>query len=141
MKNALLQHVENKYNKKELPEIRTGDTVRVHIKIKEGNKERIQVYEGLVIKKKEGSINKAITVRKIVAGVGVEKTFPLYSPAVANVEIIRHGVVRRASLYYLRDIIGSKAAKIKEKLGFIIPDVVPEEANNESVAAEQPEPK
>jgi len=92
-----------------------GDTVRVHLRVKEGNRERIQVFEGTVIAKKHGGINETFTVRRVSYGVGVEKVFPLYSPAIEKVETIRRGKVRRAKLYYLRDRVG-KAAKVKEKL-------------------------
>ncbi|WP_082223760.1 50S ribosomal protein L19 [Lachnobacterium bovis] len=93
--------------------LNTGDTVRVHAKIKEGNRERIQIFEGTVIKKQGGSNRATFTVRKLSNGVGVEKTWPLHSPNVANVEVVRKGKVRRAKLYYLRDRVG-KAAKVKE---------------------------
>jgi len=99
----------------ELPKVTVGDTVRVHLKVKEGNRERIQVFEGTVIAKKHGGINETFTVRRISYGVGVEKVFPLYSPVIEKVETIRRGKVRRAKLYYLRDRVG-KAAKVKEKL-------------------------
>ena len=92
-----------------------GDTVRVHLRVKEGNRERIQVFEGTVIAKKHGGINETFTVRRISYGVGVEKVFPLYSPVIEKVETVRKGKVRRAKLYYLRDRVG-KAAKVKEKL-------------------------
>ena len=101
--------------KNEQPVIEIGSTVRVHIKIKEGSKERIQVFEGTVIAKKHGGIAETITVRRISYGVGCEKVFPLHSPNVAMIETVRHGKVRRAKLYYLRDRMG-KAAKIKEKV-------------------------
>jgi len=100
---------------KEAPSVTVGDTVRVHLKVKEGNRERIQVFEGTVIAKKHGGINETFTVRRISYGVGVEKVFPLYSPVIEKVETIRKGKVRRAKLYYLRDRVG-KAAKVKEKL-------------------------
>lgn len=101
--------------KSEVPEIEIGSTVRVHIKIKEGSKERIQVFEGTVIAKKHGGVNETFTVRRISYGVGVEKVFPVHSPNVVKVETVRRGKVRRAKLYYLRDRVG-KAAKVKEKL-------------------------
>ena len=100
---------------KDMPEILVGDTVRVHVKVKEGARERIQVFEGTVIAKKHGGIEETLTVRRISYGVGVEKVFPLHSPTIDKIEIVRHGVVRRAKLYYLRDRVG-KAAKIREKL-------------------------
>ena len=101
--------------KSEQPEIEIGSTVRVHIKIKEGSKERIQVFEGAVIAKKHGGVNETFTVRRISYGVGVEKVFPVHSPNVVKVETVRKGRVRRAKLYYLRGRVG-KAAKIQEKL-------------------------
>ena len=99
----------------EVTPVKVGDTVRVHVKVKEGSRERIQVFEGTVIAKKHGGINETFTVRRISYGVGVEKVFPLYSPVIEKVETIRKGKVRRAKLYYLRDRVG-KAAKVKEKL-------------------------
>ena len=101
--------------KKELPRISVGDTVRVHVMIKEGNRERIQVFEGTIIAKKHGGIQETMTVRRVSYGVGVEKVFPIHSPHVSKVELVRKGKVRRAKLYYLRDRVG-KAAKVKERL-------------------------
>ena len=101
--------------KKEVPAIEIGDTVRVHNKIKEGTRERIQLYEGTVIARKNGGISETFTVRRIAYGVGVEKTFPIHSPNVVKVDIIRSGKVRRAKLYYVRDRVG-KAAKVKEDI-------------------------
>ena len=100
---------------KELPNVQVGDTVRVHVKVKEGSRERIQVFEGTVIAKKHGGIEETITVRRISYGVGVEKVFPIHSPSISTIEVVRSGKVRRAKLYYLRGRIG-KGAKIKEKL-------------------------
>ena len=100
---------------KEMPAIEVGDTVKVHVKVKEGARERLQVFEGTVIAKKHGGINESFTVRRLSYGVGVEKVFPLYSPVIEKVETVRKGKVRRAKLYYLRDRVG-KAAKVKEKL-------------------------
>ena len=100
---------------KEMPAVDVGDTVKVHVKVKEGARERIQVYEGIVIAKKHGGIDESITVRRISYGVGVEKVFPLHAPAVEKIELVRKGKVRRAKLYYLRDRVG-KGAKLKEKL-------------------------
>lgn len=111
----LMKALTSQYMKKELPEMNVGDTVRVHVKIKEGSRERIQVFEGTIIAKKHGGINETFTVRRISYGVGVEKVFPLYSPVIEKVETIRKGKVRRAKLYYLRGRVG-KAAKVKEKL-------------------------
>ena len=101
--------------KAEMPEINIGDTVRVHVRIKEGQRERIQVFEGTVIARKHGGINETFTVRRVSYGVGVERVFPVHSPKVEKVETIRHGKVRRSKLYYLRDRVG-KAAKVKEQL-------------------------
>ncbi|MGM9536910.1 MAG: 50S ribosomal protein L19 [Candidatus Onthomonas sp.] len=111
----LIKMLDQQNLKAETPEIRVGDTVRVHIKIKEGAKERIQTFEGTVIAKKHGGVNETFTVRRISYGVGVEKVFPVHSPLVEKVELVRKGKVRRAKLYYLRDRVG-KAAKVKEKL-------------------------
>ena len=97
------------------PEFQIGDTVRVYNKIKEGTRERIQMYEGTVIAKRSGGISETFTVRRVTFGVGVEKTFPLHSPKVDRVEVVRRGKVRRAKLYYLRDRVG-KAAKVKERI-------------------------
>ena len=99
----------------EKPQVRIGDTVRVHVKVKEGSREWIQVFEGTVIAKKHGGIEETITVRRISYGVGVEKVFPIYSPSIDHIEVVRSGKVRRAKLYYLRGRVG-KGAKIKEKL-------------------------
>ena len=107
--------IEKNMPEKEAPSVTVGDTVRVHLKVKEGNRERIQVFEGTVIAKKHGGINETFTVRRISYGVGVEKVFPLYSPVIEKVETVRRGKVRRAKLYYLRDRVG-KAAKVKERL-------------------------
>ena len=111
----LIEKLDQQNMKAELPEMNVGDTVRVHVKIKEGSRERIQVFEGTIIAKKHGGINETFTVRRISYGVGVEKVFPLYSPVIEKVETVRKGKVRRAKLYYLRDRVG-KAAKVKEKL-------------------------
>lgn len=97
----------------DLPEFRPGDTVRVHVKIQEGNRERIQAFEGVVIKRRGGGISETFTVRKVSYGVGVERTFPLHTPKIAKLEVVRRGKVRRAKLYYLRNLRG-KAARIKE---------------------------
>ena len=111
----LMQTFSEKYKKAEPPKVEVGDTVRVHIKVKEGNRERIQVFEGTVIAKKHGGIEETFTVRRISYGVGVEKVFPVHAPSIEKIEVVRHGRVRRAKLYYLRDRVG-KSAKIKEKL-------------------------
>lgn len=110
----IIDQIEKENMKKELPSFNIGDTVRVGVKIKEGDKERIQAFEGVVISKKNGGIRETFTVRKDSNGVGVEKTFPLHSPLVASVEVVRKGAPRRAKLYYVRDLTG-KAAKIKSK--------------------------
>ncbi|MDE6086864.1 MAG: 50S ribosomal protein L19 [Oscillospiraceae bacterium] len=101
--------------KENVPVIEIGDTVKVHVKIQEGEKSRIQVFEGTVIAKKHGGISETFTVRRVAHGCGIERVFPLHSPVVDKVELVRHGKVRRAKLYYLRDRVG-KAAKLKEKL-------------------------
>ncbi|MDO4314684.1 MAG: 50S ribosomal protein L19 [Oscillospiraceae bacterium] len=100
---------------RELPQVQIGDTVRVHVKVKEGSRERIQVFEGTVIAKKHGGIEETITVRRISYGVGVEKVFPVHSPSIETIQVVRNGSVRRAKLYYLRGRVG-KGAKVKEKL-------------------------
>ena len=102
--------------KKDVPEILIGSTVRVHVRIKEGEKERIQVFEGTVIAKNNSGIAETFTVRRVSYGVGVERVFPVHSPSVAKIELVRKGQVRRAKLYYLRDRVG-KAAKVKELIG------------------------
>ncbi len=99
----------------DLPELEVGSTVKVHVKVKEGNRERIQVFEGTIIKIQHGGIQKTFTVRRLSYGIGVERTFPVNSPKIAKIEVVRKGRVRRARLYYLRDRVG-KAAKVKEKL-------------------------
>ena len=114
-KMNLIQAFTNEQLKAEVPVIRIGDTVRIHNKIVEGTKERIQLFEGTVIAKKGGGISETFTVRKISYGVGVEKTFPIHSPNVAKVDVIRVAKVRRAKLYYLRDRVG-KASKVKEQI-------------------------
>ncbi len=111
----MLKAFTNEQLKKEVPQFNVGDTVRVHNKIVEGTRERIQLFEGTVIAKKNGGISETFTVRRVSYGVGVEKTFPLHSPRVEKVEVTRHGKVRRAKLYYLRDRVG-KATKVKERI-------------------------
>ena len=110
----LIKELESQQMKAEKPVANVGDTVRVHVKIKEGSRERIQVFEGIVIAKKHGGIEESFTVRRISYGVGVEKVFPVHAPSVEKIEVVRHGKVRRAKLYYLRDRHG-KAAKIRER--------------------------
>lgn len=99
--------------KNDVPAFRPGDTVKVHVKVREGQRERIQVFEGIVIRRNGGGVSETFTVRKISYGVGVERTFPLHSPNIDKIEVVRHGKVRRAKLYYLRKLTG-KAARIKE---------------------------
>ena len=108
----IIDQIEKEYMKENVPAFNVGDTVKVGVRIKEGEKERIQAYEGVVIAKKNGGSRETFTVRKISNGVGVERTFPLHSPIVANVEVVRKGKPRRAKLYYVRELTG-KAAKIK----------------------------
>ena len=111
----LVKVLSEKYMKEELPEMNVGDTVRVLVRVKEGSRERTQVFEGTIIARKHGGINETITVRRISYGVGCEKVFPVHSPSIVSVETTRKGKVRRAKLYYLRDRVG-KAAKVKERL-------------------------
>ena len=113
--NDIIKEIEQEQLKAEVPEFRVGDTVRVHAKIKEGEKERIQVFEGVVLKKQGGSNRATFTVRKTSNGVGVEKTWPLHSPSVEKVVVVRAGKVRRAKLNYLRGRVG-KRAKVKERV-------------------------
>ncbi|MCC8122974.1 MAG: 50S ribosomal protein L19 [Oscillospiraceae bacterium] len=105
----------DKYQKETAPDVTVGDTVRVHIRVKEGRRERLQMFEGTVIAKKHGGIGETFTVRRVSYGVGVEKVFPIHSPSVEKVETVRRGKVRRAKLYYLRDRVG-KRAKVKERV-------------------------
>jgi len=112
----IIKSIEHEQLKATIPDLKIGNTVRVHVRIKEGNKERIQVFEGIIIKVQGAGVNKTFTVRKISYGVGVEKTFLIHSPLVEKIEVVRVGKARRAKLFYLRDRIG-KAAKTKEKLG------------------------
>ena len=135
----ILKSIEHEQLKSKISELRVGNTVRVHVRIKEGNKERIQVFEGIIIKKQGGGVNATFTVRRISYGVGVEKTFLVHSPMIEKIEVVRVGKARRAKLYYLRDRVG-KAAKTKEKVGARIENkeiIVKEEVvPGESVAAE-----
>ena len=118
MRNKIIEAVESEFTAKELPSFRSGDTVRVNFRIVEGNKERVQPYEGVVIRIHRGGIGSTFTVRKVVGDVGVERTFPLYSPRIESIELKRTGRVRRAKLFYLRALRG-KAARIRErKKGF-----------------------
>ncbi len=111
----ILRSIEAEQLKENPPQFNVGDTVRVHAKIKEGNRERIQVFEGIVLKRQGGSTRETFTVRKSSNGVGVEKTWPVHSPSIEKVEVVREGKVRRAKLFYLRDRVGKKA-KVKEKI-------------------------
>ncbi|MEI6223202.1 MAG: 50S ribosomal protein L19 [Deltaproteobacteria bacterium] len=111
-----IQDVEAKYLRKDLPEFRAGDTVRVHTKIKEGDKERIQLYEGVVIASSRGSARSMFTVRKVSYGVGVERIFPRHSPRIDRIEVVGRGAVRRSRLYYLRNLQG-KAARVQQEEG------------------------
>ena len=113
MSQQLIADVTKEYLKTDIPEFRPGDTVRIHVKIKEGARERIQIFEGLVIKRQGGGISETYTVRKVSYGVGVERTFPVHSPNVAQIEVVRMGKVRRAKLHYIRSL-SAKAARIKE---------------------------
>lgn len=108
----IIKSITQEYEKENIPEFSVGDTVRVHVKIKEGNRERIQVFEGFVLKRQNGGISETFTVRRLSSGIGVEKTFPLHSPSIDKIEVVRKGDVRRAKLNYMRGRTG-KAAKIK----------------------------
>ena len=140
----IIKSIEHEQLKNKIPELKVGNTVRVHQRIKEGNRERIQVFEGIIIKKQGGGVNATFTVRRVAYGVGVEKTFLVHSPMVEKVEVVRVGKARRAKLYYLRDRIG-KAAKTKEDVTarienreIIIKEELPveEPAREEAVAEE-----
>ena len=138
----ILKSIEHEQMKNKIPELKIGNTVRVHVRVKEGNRERIQVFEGIIIKKQGGGVNATFTVRKISYGVGVEKTFLVHSPRIEKIEVTRVGKARRAKLYYLRDRVG-KAAKTKEQVGARIEtkeitvkeDVAPVEEAPEEVPA------
>jgi len=112
----LVELIEKENQTKEITPFKVGDTVKVYFKIVEGNKERIQVFEGLVIARKNGGIRETFTVRKISFGVGVERTFPVYSPRIDKIEVVREGKVRRAKLYYIRDLSGKAGVRVKEKI-------------------------
>ncbi len=109
-----LVNVERPYLKTGIPEFRAGDTVRLHVRVVEGNKQRIQIFQGVVIARRGGGTRETITVRKISGGIGVERVFPLHSPSLDKIEVVRHGKVHRAKLYYLRELRG-KAARIEER--------------------------
>ncbi|HHX01831.1 MAG TPA: 50S ribosomal protein L19 [Firmicutes bacterium] len=113
----MIDAIEKEQLKQDLPEFRAGDTVRVHVKVVEGSNERIQVFEGVVLRRMGSGINEMFTVRKVTQGIGVERTFPLHSPRVAKIDVVRRGRVRRARLYYLRERSG-KAARIKDRRFF-----------------------
>lgn len=137
----IIKSIEHEQLKNKIPELKVGNTVKVHVRIKEGNKERIQVFEGIIIKVQGGGVNQTFTVRKISYGVGVEKTFLVHSPLVEKVELVRVGKARRARLFYLRDRIG-KAAKTKEQVGARIEDreiIIKEDLTEEPVAEETTE--
>ena len=140
----IIKSIEHEQLKNKVPVLDVGNTVKVHVKIKEGNRERIQVFEGIIIKKQGGGLNETFTVRRISYGVGVEKTFLVHSPMIEKVELVRVGKARRAKLYYLRDRVG-KAAKTKEKIGarienreiIIKEEVVPGESVAEETVTEE----
>lgn len=110
----IINEIEREFLRSDIPAFRPGDTVRVQVKVVEGTRERIQAYEGVVIKRQGAGLNETFTVRRISYGVGVERTFPVHSPRLAAIEVVRHGIVRRAKLYYLRNLTG-KAARIRER--------------------------
>lgn len=143
----IIKSIEHEQLKNKIPDLHVGDTIRVHQRIKEGNRERIQVFEGIIIKKQGGGLNATFTVRRVAYGVGVEKTFLVHSPMVEKVEVVRVGKARRAKLYYLRDRVG-KSAKTKENLGARIEnkeitlkeDLVEEVATEEATVAPEEAP-
>jgi len=142
-KMDIIKSIEHEQLKNKIPELKVGNTVKVHVRIKEGNKERIQVFEGIIIKVQGGGLNQTFTVRKTSYGVGVEKTFLIHSPLVEKVELVRVGKARRAKLYYLRDRVG-KAAKTKELVGARIENreiTVKEDLAEEPVAEEAAAPE
>ena len=110
----IINQITQEYKRNDIPELGIGDTVKVHIKIKEGNRERIQVFEGYILKMQNGGISETFTVRKLASGVGVEKTFPVHSPMIEKIEVVRKGDVRRAKLNYMRERTG-KASRVKSK--------------------------
>ena len=115
MNQDIIRQIENEQLKTDRPDFRVGDTIRVYARIKEGTRERIQMFEGIVLKRQGGSSRETFTVRRVSYGVGVEKTWPLHSPRIDRIEVVRYGIVRRAKLNYLRDRVG-KAAKVKEDI-------------------------
>ena len=114
MKNAIIQEIENKQLRADIPEFRAGDTVKVHLRILEAKKERIQVFEGVVLSRQGKGLGAMFTVRKVIDGVGAEKVFPLHTRSISKIEVVKYGRTRRSKLYYLRDLIGSKVTRIKE---------------------------
>lgn len=134
----IIKSIEHEQLKNKIPDLHVGDTIRVHQRIKEGNRERIQVFEGIIIKKQGGGLNATFTVRRVAYGVGVEKTFLVHSPMVEKVEVVRVGKARRAKLYYLRDRVG-KSAKTKENLAARIEnkEITLKEELSEEVATEE----
>ena len=134
----IIKSIEHEQLKNRIPDLKIGDTVRVHQRIKEGNRERIQVFEGIIIKKQGGSVTATFTVRRSAYGVGVEKTFLVHSPLVEKVEVVRIGKARRAKLYYLRDRVG-KAAKTKEAVGAKIESKYIDVKEDATVVAPAPE--
>ena len=145
MNTDILRNIEKEQYKKR-PDIRIGDTVKLHLKIKENDKERIQIFEGVVISLKGSGLSSTITVRKISYGVGVEKIFPLHSPVLDKIEIVKRGTVRRAKLYYLRNRVGKKALKVQnikdvymtdEKEGVVVPETGEKETETESEVVEK----
>ena len=113
--SKVIEAIEREYMKKEVPAINVGDSVKVFVKVVEGTRERLQAFERIIIAKKNGSVRETFTVRRVSFGIGIERTFPLHSPRIDRIEVVRHGKVRRAKLYYLRNLSG-KAAKITEKI-------------------------
>ena len=136
MSNPTIAKVQAAYLKKDLPRIDVGDTVDVHTRIVEGEKERIQIFSGVIIGKKGGGISQTVTVRRMVANEGVERTFPLHSPKVAKIEVLRHGRTRRAKLFFLRDRVG-KSQRLRERrrgLGDVVAQVPPQSDNTPAAA-------
>ncbi len=113
--NDIIREIENAQLKSEITPFKVGDTVRVYAKVVEGTRERLQMFEGVVIKRQNGGVRETFTVRRIASGVGVERTWPIHSPRIDRIEVVRRGIVRRAKLFYLRDRVG-KAAKVKEEI-------------------------
>lgn len=111
----IIKQIESEYIRTDLPNFNVGDTVKVHVRIKEGNRQRVQIFEGIVLKRQNGGVRETFTVRRVAYGVGVERTFPVNAPIIEKIQVVRRGKVRRAKLYYLRDRVG-KAAKVKEIL-------------------------